>query len=417
MKLSLLILLLVSFTTYAADDMVQFQPQSNNTVNQSLLEQQQKNSVDLAVIKLKQAAQRKEIDATSQTLRQQGQNVTDLKLQLVNTDAKLNIQDLRKELLDRQENKIDSWLTVVAIFITVFGLLVPAGAWLFNRKMNQKINEIEKLKQQAQQHVDDISKLRDLSAEKYNDDPQQAANLIQSIDETSSKLDQMMATAYRFQENKQIENAIKQWREILGVANYSDDRQLQEKSYFNLGYLLDEVEDYEQAITAYQQAIALNPEHSKAYNNMGISYGKSGKYQQAITAYEQAIALNPEYSEAYYNMGISYANLGKYEQAITAYQQAIALNPEYSDAYNNMGNSYAKSGKYQQAITAYEQAIALNPELSEAYNNMGSSYDDLKDYKQAITAYKQAIALNPEDSEAKKNLELALILSNNVSDD
>ncbi len=51
-------------------------------------------------------------------------------------------------------------------------------------------------------------------------------------------------------------------------------------------------------------------------------------YQQAISAYKEAIEIKPDYSDAYYNMGNVYNILKEFQQAISAYKKAIEIEPE-----------------------------------------------------------------------------------------
>jgi tetratricopeptide (TPR) repeat protein len=40
-------------------------------------------------------------------------------------------------------------------------------------------------------------------------------------------------------------------------------------------------------------AIKLKPDYPKAYNNLGIAYKSQGDIEQAISAYKNALRLNP----------------------------------------------------------------------------------------------------------------------------
>ena len=51
---------------------------------------------------------------------------------------------------------------------------------------------------------------------------------------------------------------------------------------------------------------------------------QKGDYQGAIAAYTQAIALNPNYAQAYHNRGIPRSNLGDEQGAVADYNQARA---------------------------------------------------------------------------------------------
>ncbi len=175
------------------------------------------------------------------------------------------------------------------------------------------------------------------------------------------------------------------------------------KGFFVRGNVYDDLGNYEQALSDYNQAIALDPKYAAAYNNRGIIYDDLGNYEQALSDYNQAIALDPKDALAYNNRGIIYKDLGNYEQALSDYNQAIALDPKYALAYNGRGIIYKDLGNYEMALSDYNQAIDLDPKDAGAYNNRGTVYDDLGNYEQALSDYNQAIALDPKDAMAYNN--------------
>nr|MDJ0659935.1 tetratricopeptide repeat protein [Crocosphaera sp.] len=69
------------------------------------------------------------------------------------------------------------------------------------------------------------------------------------------------------------------------------------------------------------------------------------EYQKAITDYNQAISLNPNDADAYYNRGFAYSQLGENQKAIADYNQTISLNPNYTNAYYNRGTVYHELGE------------------------------------------------------------------------
>src|SRR6266581_9699844 len=50
-------------------------------------------------------------------------------------------------------------------------------------------------------------------------------------------------------------------------------------------------------------------------------------YEQAISAYDQAVLLDPKDANTFYCRGFAYYKQQKYEHAIHDYSQAIALHP------------------------------------------------------------------------------------------
>ena len=70
---------------------------------------------------------------------------------------------------------------------------------------------------------------------------------------------------------------------------------------------------------------------------MGSVLKEQGKLEEAIEAYNKALAIKPDYAEAYNNMGIALKEQGKLEEAIEAYNKALAIKPDYAEAYLQHG--------------------------------------------------------------------------------
>jgi tetratricopeptide (TPR) repeat protein len=67
----------------------------------------------------------------------------------------------------------------------------------------------------------------------------------------------------------------------------------------------------------------LDPNSAAAHTNRGNVYLDQGDYEQAIAAYNQALAINPNYVIAYINRGQAYKALGDPGQAGADFNQAL----------------------------------------------------------------------------------------------
>lgn len=154
-------------------------------------------------------------------------------------------------------------------------------------------------------------------------------------------------------------------------------------SWNGLGNAYRCIDDYPNAVAAFQRAAELDPEtagvrdgadtfqsnptprDAKAWNELGELFFKAGTYQQAIEAFEQAIQLEPGDGVAYSNLARSLASLGEYQVAIPLYQKSIDLlhdDKEKAAVWNRLGNVYRKLNDYDHAIQAYQQAVMLADE-------------------------------------------------------
>ena len=110
---------------------------------------------------------------------------------------------------------------------------------------------------------------------------------------------------------------------------------------YHLGFIFDRQGEYDLAVGAYQQVIALgHPEAApRAAFNLGILFEERGEYHLAEQAYQQAI--DSEHAEwtpkAVFNLGMLFEEREEYARAEEAYQQAInSGHPEV--APKGMGN-------------------------------------------------------------------------------
>ena len=91
---------------------------------------------------------------------------------------------------------------------------------------------------------------------------------------------------------------------------------------------------------------------AEAYNKQGDDFFDAGKYDEAATAYQQAIKLRADYADAHLNLGETYFNLGRYDDAIAADNKAISLKSDWADAYRALGIAYLHKNNSGDAITA-----------------------------------------------------------------
>ena len=68
------------------------------------------------------------------------------------------------------------------------------------------------------------------------------------------------------------------------------------ETYFRRGYMMYELERYQEAIVAYNKAIQLKPDYATAYRARGMAKAFLGQHFAAISDYDKAIQLKPDYA-------------------------------------------------------------------------------------------------------------------------
>ena len=72
----------------------------------------------------------------------------------------------------------------------------------------------------------------------------------------------------------------------------------------------------------------MRPEYAAAWNNLGLVYYDLRRFDEAETAFRQAIELRPDYSAPWSNLGRMFSAEDDYVAAATAYERALELSPD-----------------------------------------------------------------------------------------
>lgn len=178
---------------------------------------------------------------------------------------------------------------------------------------------------------------------------------------------------------------------------------------------------YDEAIAACQQAITLNPGYVRAYLHLGMTYNRMGNdyelkallsgaakgqqeavadYEKAVTALKQAIALDPTFALAFGQLADAYDRLGRHAEAVEACKVALTIDPNDAAAYSRLGSAYRHQNKLPEAIEAYKKAVSLDPNDRYAYMFLGFIYLETNRDAEAVEAYKKAVELDPTEPDA-----------------
>jgi tetratricopeptide (TPR) repeat protein len=76
---------------------------------------------------------------------------------------------------------------------------------------------------------------------------------------------------------------------------------------------------FEKAIDSFTDAVRLQPDFYQAHSDLGYALRRTGRYQEALAAYDRALAVNGAYTEAIEYRAEAYLKLDRLEEAKGAY--------------------------------------------------------------------------------------------------
>lgn len=181
-----------------------------------------------------------------------------------------------------------------------------------------------------------------------------------------------------------------------------------------LGIALDAQHKFEEAVSSYRKAAALQPRQADIHFNIGIALGNLGRIEEAISSYGKAIALQPKFFEAYGNLGTLLQKQGKLDEAVSNYRKALAIHAD-AIGYFNLATALRDQGKLDEAVQAYNSALNIHPSYADAHNNLGETLRDQGNMQDAVRSYQAALAVQTGHAKANYNLAEFLYLAKNYA--
>ena len=184
-----------------------------------------------------------------------------------------------------------------------------------------------------------------------------------------------------------------------------------------------QIEAYAEAVDEYQQVIAAaapneipgttattsDSDIPAAYYGLGLAYTGLEKFEDAVAAYQRAIAYAPDWAYTHAALGSAYASTHRYAEALDAYKVAVALDSDDEMIHHQIGNVYSKRGEHAAATRHQLRAIAIAPQFAAAHYQLGLLYAHEKRWTDAISAYRTAYQNDPALVEALYNLAQAYL--------
>ena len=143
--------------------------------------------------------------------------------------------------------------------------------------------------------------------------------------------------------------------------------------------------------------------------NRGLSHQQAKQYREAVAAYDQVLAINPENLAALVNKGVALRQLHRPAEAMACYWLAVAAAPESLEAWCNAGNALGDLGRNEEARAVLKVVLQRAPKTAEAWLALGIGLSGHRQLAAAEACLRRAGALAPNNVAAR--LRLAALLN------
>ena len=171
-----------------------------------------------------------------------------------------------------------------------------------------------------------------------------------------------------------------------------------------LGRVLVEQNQPEQAEPYLRQAVQLRPSLPDAWSELGNALAAGSKFAPALDCMERAISLRPQDPTYLVDAARVLAKLNRHAEAIEHYRRAIQINPADWDAHFELAGELVAANQASEAINEYSAALKINPRHTVSYINLGVVFVRFNRLDDAIQCFQTALQLEPDNHIAQDYL-------------
>ena len=131
------------------------------------------------------------------------------------------------------------------------------------------------------------------------------------------------------------------------------------------------------ALEYAEKAIALDGKLPLAHFLQGEIHLFKSQVPEAISDFQQELAINPAHAPTYYKLADAYSRLQKFDDSERLLQRSIWLDPTSTGPYVLLGKVLEKKGEPELALRALQRAASMDPNNSITHHLLGQVYRDL----------------------------------------
>lgn len=169
-------------------------------------------------------------------------------------------------------------------------------------------------------------------------------------------------------------------------------------SLYNVIYCFDMLEKHHEAIDYLLDYINKDPYSEIAWHQLGRQYYIIENYEEALKAFDYSILIDEYFIGAYLEKAKTLEELGQYEQAIACYFITLDLDDGTAFSYLRIGKCYEKLGSKKEALKYFNQTVKEDPLLDKGWLALTDLYFKDKNYQKALYFINKAIHIDDKNS-------------------
>jgi len=158
---------------------------------------------------------------------------------------------------------------------------------------------------------------------------------------------------------------------------------------------LSESQRWAEALAEIDVALSINPHNATWHAQRGYILEELGQTEEAVTAYERSLRLEPGDRDVSVAFGAALILLGRFARAVEVFTELARAHPDFEPAYCHRIHAYAELGLHDQAEEMFYLAQELDDSCPHCFFNIGESLMARHQTDRAVYCWERVLDLEP----------------------
>ncbi len=165
------------------------------------------------------------------------------------------------------------------------------------------------------------------------------------------------------------------------------------------GFLLDQLERFDEAIEAYRDVLDAEPEDRETLLALGIDLERVGRLSESAAVLDRLRAFHPDFEPGFCFGILVCAELEQHDQAEELFYLAQHLREDCPNCFYHMGISLAERGEFKRALYCWERVLDIDAAFEGVRGQMARAHRAAGDPDAAHDWYLKAVREDPGDTD------------------
>ncbi len=167
------------------------------------------------------------------------------------------------------------------------------------------------------------------------------------------------------------------------------------KILIELGSLLGELGRWEESVGILEPLIdrgTAPPDRSVALAGLGISFANLNRLEEARSAFQQSIRIDPSVARVHANLGVLELSSQRWSAAERHFRDAIARDASNVQSWNGLGGALRGQRRDEDAVVSWKRALSLDVANVDALYGVASTLAALGNYAEARPYFERFVS-------------------------